>query len=160
MGSRVGFFSGSFAYALDGKHRVQFPQALLAAVPAKERGSFDVVRGLDGCIWFFTPSRFNALLQRAEENANEYDDEHVRAVQRRFFRDHHPIHLDKQRRILLPESLRKLAGIKRQVVFLGSQDRIELWNPDRLDAYLERFSPFFDKDFGRLFGRPKLTASG
>ena len=47
--------------------------------------------------------------------------------------------LDDQHRLGIPERMRTRAGIslKGAVACIGSLDRIEIWDPIRLDAYLE-----------------------
>jgi MraZ protein len=41
---------------------------------------------------------------------------------------------DAQGRLLVPSSLRSKAGIEREVVTIGVDTRVEIWNPARLEA--------------------------
>ena len=42
---------------------------------------------------------------------------------------------DNQGRILIPEYLRQYAGLKKQAVFAGLYNRIEIWNEDNWKNY-------------------------
>ncbi|MGQ9524247.1 MAG: division/cell wall cluster transcriptional repressor MraZ [Armatimonadota bacterium] len=57
--------------------------------------------------------------------------DHVRVLQRHFFGDSFEVVPDAQGRILIPESLRQYAGIKKDVIVVGVGDRLELWSPER-----------------------------
>lgn len=42
---------------------------------------------------------------------------------------------DVQGRLVVPQELRKLAGLKKRVLVLGARNRVELWDPDEYEAY-------------------------
>ena len=46
------------------------------------------------------------------------------------------IRLDQQGRLLIPAEMLKLANLKKEVVFQGTNDRIELWDPETQKKYL------------------------
>jgi MraZ protein len=45
--------------------------------------------------------------------------------------------LDQQGRITIPDSLAGLAGIEREVLFVGAGEVIEVWEPGRYARYVE-----------------------
>ncbi len=47
---------------------------------------------------------------------------------------------DKQGRILLPQVLRNYAHIEKDVVFIGTGSRVEIWDVDRWNAYNAQIS--------------------
>jgi len=59
--------------------------------------------------------------------------DYVRVLQRHFFGDSFEVNLDNQGRIFIPESLRRYAGIDKDVVIVGVGDRLELWSPEKWD---------------------------
>ena len=67
-------------------------------------------------------------------------------MQRLFFANTHQCQLDASGRLVLPEKLRTLAGIDREVVMIGVADRAEIW--DR--AEWERFERENAGDFDEL----------
>lgn len=53
--------------------------------------------------------------------------------------------LDPQNRITIPPHLLKLAGIEKEIVFVGAGEVIEMWNPDRYADYVGGAEEDFDK---------------
>jgi MraZ protein len=46
--------------------------------------------------------------------------------------------LDKQGRFIVPEYLRQYAGLKRDVVMVGIQNRLEIWDKAAWEAYTKQ----------------------
>ena len=57
-----------------------------------------------------------------------------RSLQRRLVGSATAVELDGSGRILLPPSLRQVAGLEKRVVMLGMGSRFELWNENTLNA--------------------------
>lgn len=57
--------------------------------------------------------------------------------------------IDAQGRILVPAVLREVAGVKGDVVVIGNQDHLILWNESRIQKRLEE-TPMTDDDFKEL----------
>lgn len=57
--------------------------------------------------------------------------------------------IDAQGRVLVPNILREVAGIKDDVVVIGNQDHLIVWNEGRIQKRLEE-SPLTDEDFKEL----------
>jgi MraZ protein len=57
--------------------------------------------------------------------------------------------IDAQGRVLVPNILREVAGIKDDVVVIGNQDHIIVWNEGRIQKRLEE-APLTDEDFKEL----------
>ena len=57
--------------------------------------------------------------------------------------------IDAQGRVLVPNILREVAGIKDDVVVIGNQDHLIVWNEGRIQKRLEE-SPMTDEDFKEL----------
>ena len=57
--------------------------------------------------------------------------------------------LDAQGRLLVPAVLRDVAGIANDVVVLGSQDHLIVWNEERMKKRLQS-APLTDEDFKEL----------
>ena len=47
------------------------------------------------------------------------------------------VEFDKQGRIILPEYLRKFAGISKNVIIAGLYNRLEIWDEDKWNTYKE-----------------------
>lgn len=57
---------------------------------------------------------------------------------------------DKQGRILLPQKLREYAGLEKEAIVNGVQNRVEIWNPEQWDNYLDGSDEDFDEIFAKL----------
>jgi MraZ protein len=65
----------------------------------------------------------------------ESTDPNSRELMRRLTSEAETCPLDKQGRVMLPSSLRSLAGLGRDVVVLGVAKRIEIWDRVRYGAH-------------------------
>ena len=126
-------FVGRFVHALDEKRRIALPKALRDEIDETRDGaSFFLVPGLDLCLWLFTQKRFEAFSQRLralKEQAAGEGHKNLRALIRDMFSGTNKLASDKQGRISLPEEACRRVGIEREVVFLGVDEKIELWSP-------------------------------
>ena len=57
--------------------------------------------------------------------------------------------LDAQGRVLIPQVLREVASIREEVVVLGSQDHLVVWNEEKIEKRLTE-SPLTDEDYKEL----------
>ncbi len=132
-------FLGTYFHSLDSKGRVIVPAELRDGVPEEERKKgFILTSGVDRCIFVFTQSDLKRVVEQVEaEFRDRYRGEprelryRVRQFVRGFSSQARTRPLDSQGRILVPEHLKNYAEIQREVVIVGSFDRIELWNPER-----------------------------
>ncbi len=124
-------FSGEYRHSLDAKGRL--------IVPAKFReilGSrFWIGRGFDKCLQIYDEDDWNAFSERLK--ALPSNSRQARELVRYFMSGTMEVEIDKQGRILLPPQLRQLAGIDRNVVFVGMGTRGELWSEEAYNAYDE-----------------------
>ena len=116
-------FRGNFEYQLDDRNRV--------ALPPKFREAFAngavLVPGLDGCIEVYTPEGFDAEADNVVGRVPAYSAE-GRQLRRAFFASSFDVQRDAQGRLLVPAKLLGYAGIERDVVVLGSDQRLEIWD--------------------------------
>jgi transcriptional regulator MraZ len=138
---------GMSTHTLDAKSRVFLPKRFQEGLDRDGEGNLTVIitRGFEDCLFLFSESGFQRALERLKTQA--FEGEQERLMQRLFFSYIHPTQLDNAGRLLLPEALRKVAGIQsKEVVLLGLMDRIELWSKERWDEFHARH----DGEFNRL----------
>lgn len=128
-------FCGDSSHSVDAKHRVFLPKRFQSELPLDESGARVAVltRGLDGCLYLFTEAGLEQALERMDTEAFAGADH--RKLQRLFFSYTSRVTLDASGRLLLPEKLRKLAGILKDVVMVGVRQRVEIWATERWDAF-------------------------
>ncbi|MCI0341835.1 MAG: division/cell wall cluster transcriptional repressor MraZ [Planctomycetales bacterium] len=133
MVSPAGFI-GQYRHALDEKGRVSVPARFREAMESEEgEGGLGlyVTVGLDRCLFAYTPVRWRAVTQSVRTTARHpFASRDARRFQRQFFASAAFCEPDAQGRILIPESLRAAAGLRRDVVFIGVEDRIEVWDAE------------------------------
>lgn len=118
-------FMGEYNHSIDPKGRL--------IVPAKFRESlgdeFVVTQGLDGCLFVYPDEEWKAFeeklktLPMANKNARKFV--------RFFLAGAAQVEIDKQGRILLPATLRKFAGLEKEVSLVGVGSRVEIWDKSR-----------------------------
>ncbi len=142
-------FSGEFEHTIDEKGRIIIPAKLRAELPGDE---VFVTRGFDGCLFVFPPDAWKEMAERLAKLPTT--NMQARFVSRMLFSGT-DCRLDKQGRILIPQTLRDHADIElgSEVVIVGVNSRIELWSKPRwqaLTARLETESETFAEQLGDL----------
>ena len=61
---------------------------------------------------------------------------------------------DKQGRVLLPQSLIRLAGIVKNIVTVGMFNRVEIWSEERWNEFVSKNSADFDECLKTLRNKP------
>ena len=120
---------GTHSYQLDPKGRV--------SLPARFREAFAdgawLTIGQDGCLFAFPRGEWE---RRSDEVAAfPLSDTAGRAYARLFFGSSDEAKLDGQGRITIPQRLREIVGIRKDVVVLGVRDRMEIWDRDGYERY-------------------------
>lgn len=128
-------FCGDSRHTVDAKNRVFIPKRFQQDLPLDADGNRVAIltRGLDGCLFLFSEGGLTRALERMDTAA--FAGPQQRKLQRLFFSYTSRATLDASGRLLLPEKLRTLAGIGREVVMVGVVDRVEVWAAERWDAF-------------------------
>ncbi|MEY3496144.1 MAG: hypothetical protein RJA80_366 [Actinomycetota bacterium] len=130
-------FLGTHEPRLDDKGRL--------VLPAKFRDGFstDVVltKGQDLSIVMWPLSEFQLYAQKLREASR--NDARVRSYLRVFFSSAFDEQIDKQGRITLPAALRDYAQLDRDVIVVGADTTVEIWDPKLWNTYLSEAEPKF-----------------
>lgn len=122
-------FIGEYSHNLDDKGRM--------AIPAKFRRELSkgavVTRGLDNCLFLYTKTEWAKLAEKLA--ALPISQSNSRAFARLMLAGAMDVELDKQGRVILPEYLRKFAGINKNLVVAGLYSRLEIWDEEKWDRY-------------------------
>ncbi len=116
-------FLGEHEHTIDDKGRL--------TLPAKLRAPFAdgivLTRGLDKCVYAFTPERWQALRDERLAAIDPFSIE-GRKIRRYLFTGAAESTLDRQGRVPIPAALGSYAGIDREVVVAGVDDHLEIWD--------------------------------
>ena len=146
-------FSGQHPSTIDGKNRIIIPAKMRQAADRDGEAGYYVTRGIDDCIEIQTAARF-------EHSAAGTADRNVRRtiagrmVERARFANAEFAKCDRQGRLLLPAALLQSLGITRNVVIVGVNDRIEVWDADRWKAVLADAEAQLEEQAERIYGGP------
>lgn len=114
---------GEYQHNIDLKGRV--------AVPAKFRDDlgalFYITKGLDNCLFVLPQDEWNRLIDKIKALPISK----ARGLQRFFFSGAAEVVPDKQGRILIPTQLREHAKLDKEVTFIGTSSRVEIWNSSK-----------------------------
>lgn len=122
-------FIGEYTHSLDAKGRV--------ALPVKFRRKLGkgaiITRGLDRTLFIYNKGDWEALAKKLA--ALPLSQSKARAFARLMLAGASDVEFDTQGRILVPGHLRDYAGLKKQAVFAGLYNRIEIWDEETWKRY-------------------------
>jgi MraZ protein len=133
--------TGTHPRTLDDKNRLTLPRRIREQVGAV-MGLF-VTPGSDQSLWLYTKDELEKLTAKLDQTPAT--DAEARVFRRLFFAEMEEVDLDKSGRILIPDRLLRFAGLEHEVVLLGVQDHMEVWNAKRWQSYATEHGPRFDK---------------
>lgn len=124
-------FRGSYEHTMDDRGRV--------ALPSRYRADF--ARGAvlrmseDGCVEIYTPEGFDEMTKDVAVASRTTLQ--GRQSRRQFYGQAFDAELDRQGRVLVPQSLRQQAGLDGPVIIMGCLECMEIWNPERRRRFEE-----------------------
>jgi MraZ protein len=98
---------------------------------------------MDDCLFMFPEMKWEDLNKSLE--GLPLGAEESRDFQRYFFGQTHLVEVDGSGRILIPENLKQAANLKREVIFLGSGTRIEIWDADHWNMRMQKIRGAYAK---------------
>lgn len=136
---------GEASLSLDDKGRVVVPRRLQSGLDHDGEGRPTAVltRGFEGCLFVFAEGAFEEVLARMRTGV--FDGPAERKMQRLFFANAHRSALDGAGRLLIPEKLRRLVGIEKEVVLVGLVERLEIWPRATWEAFEEHNAGDYDQ---------------
>lgn len=135
---------GEYIHTIDEKSRVSLPAKF-----RKELGKKIVLTpGLDNCLFVFTNKEWAKVANKlsTSESSLSFLEKDKRSFNRFMFGRASEIEVDSIGRILLPPFLKERIGLKNNAVFVGVEDRVEIWNEKDWNEYKEKI----EKEAGDL----------
>ena len=122
-------FIGEFRHTLDDKGRLAIPVKFR---PAIAEGAV-VTRGLDRSLFLYPKTEWEKLAQKLSALPLSQSD--TRAFARLMLAGAINVEVDKSGRVMIPEYLRRYAGLSKDVVVTGLYDRLEIWDEKAWNEY-------------------------
>lgn len=116
-------FSGTFDYTLDAKNRLTVPARFRASLSE----SVVLAKSAEPCLTIWPRPDFEAYVASGLEGLHPFSPDRDK-VKRFFFSNSFDTELDAAGRVMVPKDLMQYAGLAKDVVVNGVQDRIEVWD--------------------------------
>lgn len=115
-------FIGQYTHTIDDKNRLSLPVKF-----RKEMGRRVIITpGLDGCLFVFTPTQWETISEKLGGSSMLQAD--TRSFNRYMLGGAVEADVDSIGRVLVPDFLKEKAQLKKEVVLIGVQNRVEIWN--------------------------------
>lgn len=144
------FLTGKFLRSLDEKHRLAIPKSLRECLGEQAARRLFIAPGTDGTLAVYPEATFAKLVDRLAASSPTSRD--VRDYSRLFFSQAVSTKLDRQGRLRIPVALVEWAKLEGEVVLLGVQDHVELWNQEAWNQYTAERSERYDQIAEAAFG--------
>ncbi len=117
--------TGTYEHNIDAKGRLAIPSKL-----RDELGStFYLAMGVDACLAVYPQSTWDRFTEKFASLPMSQSKK-----MRSLFANAARCELDSQGRIVIPQKLKKYAGIEKDVVIIGVHDRAEIWAAEKWAA--------------------------
>jgi MraZ protein len=134
--------TGTFERNIDDKLRLAVPKPFKDSFDVKGADELFLAPGNEGCLSIYSTEGFERFAQRLANispgKAN------VRNFLRLFYARAERVVLDRQSRIRIPDRLIKHAGLQREVVLLGVNDHVEIWDKHNWEQFLAGNTESYD----------------
>lgn len=170
-------FRGRYFHTLDEKGRVILPASYKKILKEKEIDKVVITCGEDKCLqvypwdeWLKTEERIKNIMGKMGDIPSKIEDiwtkvedasvniqrmlevrKKVRNFALKFFSDAQECNVDNQGRFKIPQELQQIAGLTKEIVFIGFLERIEIWDNDLWSEHYKSLSETHEKN-GQILG--------
>ncbi|MBI2028498.1 MAG: division/cell wall cluster transcriptional repressor MraZ [Candidatus Levybacteria bacterium] len=130
---------GQYDARIDEKHRIAFPKKIREIIGNK----FIVTLGYENSLIIVKEEGWKALLEGTE--GKPFIQKGARETQRYLLGGASFVELDSKGRFIIPDYLRRFAKIKGEVIFLGLERFVELWDREIWESYRQNLEKNIDK---------------
>lgn len=122
-------FIGEYSHNIDNKGRLALPAKFRSIL---QKGAV-VTKGLENCLFVYSKEEWVKLAEKLA--AMPISKANHRAFARLMLAGAMDVAPDKQGRVLIPDYLRKYAGMKKKVIIAGLYNRLEIWDEAAWEKY-------------------------
>lgn len=136
---------GEFHHNIDDKGRIVIPTKF-----REELGSeFVIARGIEKCLYVYSLKEWEKLVSRLD--TLPFTKKDARTFNRTFFSGANVCEFDKNGRINITSPLVSYAGLTKECVIIGVNDRLEIWNEEAFNTFLDENNAKLDEIAEHLF---------
>ncbi len=144
---------------MDEKGRFVLPAKLRAVVGPSQKnlleGDLVLTKGLEGCLSIYPESEWEEIQRRL--SSLSFTQKDFRFFSRRFYSAAAVVTPDKNGRILIPSHLIEEARLKKDLLIIGLNRWIEIWNPDLFEYIMEQSAGSYEDTAERLLSGHEQT---
>jgi MraZ protein len=122
---------GKYYHALEQKGRLSIPKAFRTQISSPAI----LTLGLDSCLFLFPESQWQVVIQEA--GSLPFTKKNTRDWTRLLANNAQSVEFDRLGRILVPDHLKSYAKLDKQIVIVGSINRVEIWDQQQYHTYLD-----------------------
>ena len=127
-------FKGMFEHQLDDKNRIRIPSKFKKELTGENGDrSYSFFRGMNNCICVMADDELDDLIAGLSEEAISESNQ----ASAMFFSSIFSAEEDAQGRVVLPAMLKRIAGIKKDIITVGRGKRLEIWSAEKYYDYIE-----------------------
>ncbi len=123
-------FMGEYHHNIDEKGRLIIPAKFRETLGNK----FIITRGIEKCLYIYSQEDWDKIVKKL--NTLPFTKKDARIFIRSFFSGAALIEVDRQGRINIASPLVGHAGLTKECVIIGANDRIEVWDKASWDEFL------------------------
>ena len=146
MWQKVGdkMFMGEYHHNIDEKGRIVLPGKF-----REDRTKIVITRGLEKCLYLYTIEDWEKVV--AKLNTLPFTKKDARTFMRSFFAGASVCEFDKNGRINITSPLVNYAGLTKECVIIGVNDRIEIWDESLYNTFMDENASTLDEIAENLF---------
>ncbi|MBQ3020082.1 MAG: hypothetical protein IJD77_05815 [Clostridia bacterium] len=138
-------FKGMFEHQLDDKNRLRIPSKFKKELVGENgEKSYSFFRGMNRCICVMADDQLDETVAAISDDAISESSQAATM----FFSSIFSAEEDAQGRVVLPPILKRIAGIKKDIITIGRGNRLEIWAAERYYEYIEGVD--FDAELKKL----------
>ena len=136
---------GEYHHNIDDKGRLVIPTKY-----REELGdTFVIARGIEKCLYVYSTSEWEKLVSKL--NTLPFTKKDARTFTRSFFSGATVCEFDKSGRINITSPLVSYAGLKKECVIIGVNDRLEIWSENAFNNFMNENSEQLEEIAEHLF---------
>jgi MraZ protein len=135
-------FRGRYEHAIDSKGRISIPSRFREILTDKYDNRL-VITNFDHCLVAFPYEEWSNIEQKM--NSLSLVKKEARTFLRFFYSSGIDCAIDRQGRLLIPQTLRDYASIQKNVVLVGEGRKIEIWAKERWEEEFLRSQESFEQ---------------
>ena len=136
---------GEYHHSLDEKNRLIIPSKFRAEIG----NEFIITRGLDRCLFIYSKDEWEKIVNKL--STLPFTKKDARDFLRFFLSGATVCEFDKQGRIIITSPLVQYAGLKKDCVIIGVNERLEIWGEESFNTFISENEDNFSKVAENLF---------